>query len=168
MIFSKATGYGIRALAYLANQGGGKPCGLREVAEAEQIPPVYLRKILGVLRRHRYVRSTKGIHGGYELAGSPQAITLWDVFQLLEPEPDLDMCILGHGVCNPSAACALHEDWQQLRQQLVRLLQTRTISQVAASASCQSKLVPRISDRRETGSSLCLIPNSDSNQGSQS
>ena len=137
MIFSKATGYGIRALAYLANQNVGRPCGLREIAEAEQIPPVYLRKILGALRRHRLVRSTKGIHGGYALASPPQAITLWNVFQLLEPEPDLDQCILGYGengACDPDAPCPLHDDWQSVRQELMELLQTKTISQVAASA----------------------------------
>ena len=135
MIFSKATGYGIRALAYLANQNVGHPCGLREIAEAEQIPPVYLRKILGELRRHRLVRSSKGIHGGYELASSPQAITLWDVFRLLEPDPDLDLCILGHGTCNLGACCPLHEDWQPMRQEIVKLLQTKTISEIAASAA---------------------------------
>jgi Rrf2 family protein len=168
MIFSKATGYGIRALTYLANQAAGRPCGLREIAQAEQIPPVYLRKILGELRRHRLVRSTKGIHGGYEIARSPQAITLWEVFQLLEPEPDLDLCILGHGSCAPASACPLHEDWQQMRQELVSLLQTRTISQVAASAAaCQSRLPSRPLEKRETGLSLCRVPQIDSSRNSE-
>ena len=76
MIFSKATGYGIRALAYLAKHAGENPCGLREIAEAEQIPPLYLSKVLGDLRRQRLVRSTKGIHGGCVLAQQPQEISL--------------------------------------------------------------------------------------------
>jgi Rrf2 family protein len=133
MFFSKATGYGIRALAYLANHANGRACGLREIAEAEHIPPLYLSKLLGELRRHRFIRSSKGIHGGYELVRPPQTITLWEVFQLLEPDPDLDSCILGHGGCNPEAACPLHEDWQKLRQELVGLLQSKTISQLAVS-----------------------------------
>jgi DNA-binding IscR family transcriptional regulator len=36
MVFSKATGYGLRALAHLARHFGEPPCGLREIAEAEQ------------------------------------------------------------------------------------------------------------------------------------
>jgi Rrf2 family protein len=72
MVFSKATGYGIRALAYLARHFGEPPCGLREIAEAEQMPPLYLSKVLSDLRRQRLVRSTKGIHGGYALAQPPQ------------------------------------------------------------------------------------------------
>jgi Rrf2 family protein len=135
MIFSKATGYGIRALAYLASHSVTGLCGLQEIAEHEHIPPVYLRKVLGELRRHRLLRSVKGIHGGYELARPPQTITLWEVFRVLEPDPYLDACILGCGQCDPESSCALHEDWQKVRNDLVRLMQTKTISQVAASVS---------------------------------
>jgi len=135
MIFSKATGYGIRAMAYLASHSEAGLCGLQEIAEHEHIPPVYLRKVLGELRRHRLLHSVKGIHGGYELARAPQTITLWEVFQVLEPDPYLDACILGCGQCNNEAWCALHEDWQKLRTGLVGLMQTRTVSEVAASVS---------------------------------
>lgn len=133
MIFSKATSYGIRALAYLAGHANEKPCGLREIAEAEQIPPLYLSKVLGDLRRQRLVRSTKGIHGGYVLAQPPQEISLLDVFHILEPDPHLDTCILGHGVCNPENACPLHADWLAMREELLAFLQNKTISNVAAT-----------------------------------
>ena len=75
MIISKATGYGIRALAYMTSRPANERCSLREIALHEQIPPVYLQKILGMLRRLRLVRSTKGIHGGYELNRPPQSIS---------------------------------------------------------------------------------------------
>ena len=135
MIFSKATGYGIRALAYLAKHPDTRLCGLHEIADHEHIPPVYLRKILGELRRHRLLHSVKGIHGGYELARPAQTITLWDVFRVLEPDPYLDACILGQGQCNHEASCALHEDWQKVRNELVALLQTKTISEIGAFVS---------------------------------
>jgi len=135
MIFSKATGYGIRALAYLARHPDSGLCGLREIAEHEHIPPVYLRKLLGELRRHRLLNSTKGIHGGYELAKPPENITLWEVFRVLEPDPYLDACILGCGRCNHEASCALHDDWQRVKNELIGLMQTKTISEVAASIS---------------------------------
>ena len=132
MIFSKATGYGIRALAYLASRRDSGLCGLQEIAESERIPPLYLRKVLGELRRHRLLRSARGIHGGYELARPPQTITLWEVFRVLEPDPYLDACILGRGQCDPESPCVIHRDWQNVRSALVSLLQTRTISEVAA------------------------------------
>lgn len=134
MIFSKTTAYGIRALAYLANHPN-RPCGLQEIVEHEKIPPVYLRKVLGELRRHRLLRSTKGIHGGYELARSPDVITLWEVFRVLDPDPYLDMCILGYEQCSHESACALHEEWQKVRQAVIGLLKSKTISEVAAFVS---------------------------------
>jgi Rrf2 family protein len=132
MLFSKATGYGIRALAFMASQPEHGLFGLQEIAEHEQIPPAYLRKILGELRRHRFLRSVKGIHGGYELGRPPEAITLWDIFRLLEADPYMDMCILGNRLCSPEVSCAFHEDWQGVREDLVALLQNRTIAEAAA------------------------------------
>jgi len=135
MIFSKATSYGIRALAYIASRPESGLVGLLEIAAHEDIPPAYLRKILGELRRHRLLRSVKGIHGGYELGRSAEEITLWEVFKVLEPDPYMDTCILGNKVCTPDSACAFHDDWQSVRKQLVGLLENRTISEAAAEIS---------------------------------
>lgn len=132
MILSKATGYGIRALAYMASQPEHGLFGLQEIAEHEDIPPAYLRKVLGELRRHRLLRSTKGIHGGYGLGRAPEAITLWEVFSVLEADPYMDVCILGNKVCSPESSCAFHEDWQKIRKEMVALLQNRTIAEAAA------------------------------------
>ena len=131
MMFSKATSYGIRALAYIARQPEHRLCGLQEIAQHEEIPAPYLRKVLGELRRHRLLRSVKGIHGGYELSRSPESITLWEIFKVLEPDPYMDMCILGNTVCSPECSCAFHDDWQSVRNELVLMLQTRTISEAA-------------------------------------
>lgn len=150
MIFSKATSYGIRALAYIASQPE-RLCGLQEIAEHEAIPPAYLRKILGELRRHRLLRSVKGIHGGYELGRLPETITLWEVFTVLEPDPYMDTCILGNKDCAPESSCAFHEDWSKVRKDLVSLLETRTISEAAAEISKGGRLgkYPQESRRAE-------------------
>jgi Rrf2 family protein len=142
MIFSKATGYGIRALAYMASRANGAVLGLQEIAEHEHIPPLYLRKILGELRRHRLLRSLKGIHGGYELARPPSDITLWEVFSVLEPDPYFDACILGKGPCDPDSACVLHEEWQKVRKQLVDMLKAKTIAEIASRSNKASGDMP--------------------------
>lgn len=130
MVFSKATGYGIRALAYLARQTDLRLCGLSEIATSEHIPPVYLRKLLGELRRHRMVTSVKGIHGGYLLAQSPQTITLWDVFQVLDHNPYLDECAIC-GSRAENAECSFCGEWKRIREDLVSILKNRTIADFA-------------------------------------
>ena len=134
-MFSKATSYGIRALAYMASQPNNRLCGLQEIAEHENIPPAYLRKVLGELRRQRFLRSVKGIHGGYELGRAPEEITLWDVFSVVEPDPYMDMCILGNKACAPECSCAFHDDWQRVREEIIALLRDRTIAEAAAGLS---------------------------------
>ncbi len=131
MLFSKTTGYGIRALVYLAGQTEDNLCGLQEIAENEQIPSAYLGKILGELRKHHLLRSVKGVHGGYELVKAPETITIWDVYLILDPAIDHDQCILGLDNCDEHESCALHESWIPLRNQFINLLQTKTIAQIA-------------------------------------
>ena len=93
---------------------------------------MFLRKILGELRRHRLLRSVKGIHGGYELNRPPDMITLWDIVQSLEPDPDFEACVLGRGPCNSVPTCPFHDDWQKVRQAWVTMLKSRTISETKA------------------------------------
>ncbi len=131
MILSKATGYGIRALGYLANRPGSTPCPLQEIALHEEIPPIYLQKILGELRRHRLLRSVRGIHGGYELGRPATDITLWEIYSLLDPNPCLDSCILGRVHCTQEDSCALHGEWLRMRDDLFGLLQRTTVRQMA-------------------------------------
>mgnify|MGYP000856810567 CR=1 FL=1 len=130
MVFSKATGYGIRALAYLARQTDLRLCGLSEIASSENIPPVYLRKLLGELRRHRIVKSVKGIHGGYLLAQEPQNITLWDVFKVLDHNPYMDECALC-GSRDEKPSCLFCGEWRRIRDDLVSILKNKTIADFA-------------------------------------
>jgi DNA-binding IscR family transcriptional regulator len=44
----------------------------------------------------------------------------------------VDACILGCGQCDPESSCAIHEDWQKVRKDLVSLLQTKSIAEVAS------------------------------------
>lgn len=133
MILSKATTYGIRALAYLAKQPKSQWCGLREIADAEQIPPLYLGKLMNELRRHRLVQSTKGIHGGYALARAAEDINILTVFRVLDANPNFDECILGCDPCHDPTSCPVKESWRNLRKELETLLEQHTIAQLSAS-----------------------------------
>lgn len=130
MVFSKATGYGIRALAYLAKQKDFGLCGIGEIALNEKIPPVYLRKILAELRRQRLVQSVKGVHGGYHLAQMPESITLWDVFKVLDHDPFLDECILC-GAKEEEISCPFCSEWKRIRDDLTTTLKEQTIADFA-------------------------------------
>lgn len=119
-------------MVYLARRSGSQMCGLQEIAEHENIPSAYLGKILGDLRKHQLLRSVKGIHGGYELSQPADSITLWDIYQILDPLIDFDQCILGLAHCQDDCPCTLHDTWMPLRKGFFNMLQTKTIGEVAS------------------------------------
>ncbi|MSO23730.1 MAG: Rrf2 family transcriptional regulator [Acidobacteria bacterium] len=137
MILSKAAGYGIRALVYLARHPKSQLCGLQKIARSERIPPIFLRKVLGELRRHQLLLSLKGIHGGYSLDRSADSITLWEVVDSLGDSDEFDLCILGCGYCSSDDPCALHQEWQGLREQMLHSWQAKTISEIAAASEAR-------------------------------
>ena len=84
MMFSTKSEYGVRVMIQLGRRHGGGPVSLNEVAEAEQLPLAYLEQLVARLRKAELVSSTRGAHGGYELARPPETITMAEVVQALE------------------------------------------------------------------------------------
>lgn len=65
-MFSKACTYAIRAALYLAVHAGPQArLGVKEIAEALDVPKHFLAKILQQLVRNNLVSSVKGPSGGF-------------------------------------------------------------------------------------------------------
>ena len=84
MRVSSRVDYGVRALFDLAGHGGSGPVQSREIAQRQGIPEPYLHQLLGALNRGGLVRSTRGPQGGHRLTQSPDAVTLYDIWLVLE------------------------------------------------------------------------------------
>ncbi|MEJ5308159.1 MAG: Rrf2 family transcriptional regulator [Anaerolineae bacterium] len=76
--------YALLALVYLSRHTSEEYVSAETIAQAQAIPPKFLEQILLALRRARYLRSSKGQHGGYCLAKSPDKITLAEVIRLFD------------------------------------------------------------------------------------
>jgi Rrf2 family protein len=76
--------YALLALVYLARNNTNGYISAETVAEAQSIPPKFLEQILLALTRAKYLRSSKGQHGGYRLAKPAEKITLAEVIRLLD------------------------------------------------------------------------------------
>ena len=77
----------------------GKLSGTREIADHEGLPQSFLGKVLLALRRDRFLRSQKGIRGGYELAMVPEQISLLAIVRSIDGEP-LTECPLEDHQCS--------------------------------------------------------------------
>ena len=105
-MISQTAEYALRAIVFLAGQG--EACTTQEIAAATLVPPSYLSKVMQALSRAGVVRSQRGLHGGFTLVKSPDAVSVWDVLEAVDPIQRIRTCPLGlksHGV----RLCPLHK-----------------------------------------------------------
>ena len=81
---SKRTQYSLRALYALAENYGGGPMLITQLAQDEAIPKKFLEQILLSLKTFGLVKSKKGKGGGYMLAMAPSEVTLASVIRQIE------------------------------------------------------------------------------------
>lgn len=70
------------ALALLA--GEQHPTPLPAVAESEGIPEQFLDQIVATLRKAGFVKSVRGVNGGYMLSRPPEQISVGELVRFLE------------------------------------------------------------------------------------
>ncbi len=98
MKLGKTTGYGLLAVAYIAQN---KDQGLilsTDVAKKYNIPLEYLFKILQQLVRARILQSKRGPRGGFSMARPATKITMLEIIEALEGTFDIS---LGFEECGP-------------------------------------------------------------------
>ena len=81
MRLSRACGYALLALEYLAARGAGAPVASHHIAAARGIPERFLLKALKPLVTAGVLRSLKGPNGGFRLARPAAQITLLEVVE---------------------------------------------------------------------------------------
>ncbi len=76
--------YALLALIHLARNETDSYQSVDSIAQAQGIPPKFLEQILLALKRAHFLRSTKGQHGGYQMAKSPKQISLAEIIRLFD------------------------------------------------------------------------------------
>jgi len=123
--------YGMRAMVSLARMYGRGPVPLSEVASDSAVPPAYLEQLLGPLRKAGLVSTTRGAHGGYELARAPKDVRVGEVYRVMEgpiapmscvsEESDEDLCPMIDG-------CATRLVWLKVRDSIAEALDSTTLA----------------------------------------
>lgn len=131
MLFSHSAAYAVRALIWLACQPKDSRWLATDVAQREGIPQPYLSKVLGVLKSHGYIHSTRGPRGGYVLAQDPSTISLLKISELFDSDKRMSTCVLAYGPCGECALCPLGEMWTTTKATIQNFLETTTIATLA-------------------------------------
>lgn len=93
-MFSQTVEYALRAVMYLAQHQSEGPIGNRVIAEHTQVPTSYLSKILHDLAACEILESRRGVGGGFQLAASPDELSVLDVVNAVDPLQRITGCPL--------------------------------------------------------------------------
>jgi Rrf2 family protein len=80
---NRKTDYALVALADMADRPG-QWASAREIAGRSQVPGPLLMNVLKTLHGAGILRSTRGVHGGYQIAADLERLSLFDLVRVLE------------------------------------------------------------------------------------
>lgn len=83
MKFSAQEEYGLRCLIAIALEGPEGSMTIPEISRKEGLTPSHVAKLLAILRKAGFVRSTRGQLGGYTLGKDPAEIPINKVLESL-------------------------------------------------------------------------------------
>jgi Rrf2 family transcriptional regulator, cysteine metabolism repressor len=142
MLFSTKAEYGVRLMVELGRSADSAPVSLSAVAEAEMLPMSYLEHLVAKLREANLVTSTRGAHGGYQLARPPEEIDMLEVVQALEGPIAPMECFHdereGKVLCSHEEdggrACATKVLWTRVQGGVTRALGGTTVAELVELA----------------------------------
>ena len=119
-------------MVQLGRHFGTGPASLAEIAAEEDLPRAYLEQLVVSLREAGLVVSTRGAHGGYELARPPATITMTEVLRALEGPLAPMVCASSdpeHAtLCDRSSRCTVNLLWVRVRDAVSGALDSMTLA----------------------------------------
>ncbi|WP_456488190.1 Rrf2 family transcriptional regulator [Caminibacter pacificus] len=131
MIFTKSTAYTLQALVELSKFD--KPVDVTKLSELTELPKPFLAKLLQTLSKKGFVKSFKGIHGGFVLAKEPKDIKITDVFSAMEDKESLVFyCSKNINDCtrDRGGVCSLWPFFAKLESEISKILDKYTLEDV--------------------------------------
>ena len=101
------------------------------LSERTHIAAPTVAKLLKQMHRAGLVNSTRGTHGGYQLARDPEHISAAAILDALEGPIALTECSAGSGQCGIEHTCSVGRTWQRMSIAIRRALSDITLAQLA-------------------------------------
>ena len=129
MLFTKSTAYTLQALIELSKFK--KPVDVNTLSELTDIPKPFLAKLLQNLSKENFIKSFKGIHGGFMLIKKPEEIKIIDVFKVMEDKDSLVFyCSSDNSNCvrGRSSICNTMPFFCMLENELLAIMEKYTLA----------------------------------------
>lgn len=107
------------------------PVSISRMVREEGLPIDYIEQLLMKLRRHKIIKSVRGVKGGYFLEKEPARISIKDVLEAVEGDAFEVICMRRRNLrakeCMGSTGCALKNVWIDLKEHIEDYLEKQTI-----------------------------------------
>ena len=147
---SRLTDYATVLLAALASEPQRVQTAA-SLAERTHIAAPTVSKLLKQLQRAGLVTSTRGPHGGYQLARPAAQISAAAILDALEGPLALTDCSVGHGQCEIEETCRVGRVWQRVNLAIRRALYDVSLAQLAGLDAPPARLPSLERDMKAAG-----------------
>ena len=131
--------YALRAMMQLALDEHDGPVKLMQIAARQGVSVDYLEQLLRRLRKAGLARSVRGPRGGYRLARSSEAISVWEILAAVEQDVAPVHCVdelagrrASRKPCPRRNGCPARDIWAGLSQVIQEYLRGRSLRELAA------------------------------------
>jgi Rrf2 family transcriptional regulator, iron-sulfur cluster assembly transcription factor len=131
LIFSRQCEYALQAVLFLALKKEGTRVPIKDLTRKLKIPYHFLGKIMQDLTRKGLLVSVKGPRGGFALAMPASKITLFHIVDAIDGASFTRSCVMGFPECSGKHPCAVHTEWDELRNGIYSMLVNKSIAELA-------------------------------------
>lgn len=133
-MFSKSCEYGIRALTVIGKaQREHRRVGIKEICELANTPESFTAKILQNLVRRKVLSSQKGPSGGFYFTRALDEISLFEIVKVIDGDHLFSKCGLGLEQCDAQNPCPLHEQYEIIRNELIKMTRENNLQKLTES-----------------------------------
>src|SRR5260221_1089311 len=143
---SRKIDYGLRAMIHLSGLPAGKIASLQDLSTRLHVPREFLAKILKVLTGSGLVRSSRGAHGGYQLARPPREISFLEVIEAVEGPVQLNVCLDHKDRCDVSAGCTMYHVLKSGQDRMLEVYRRASLADTAPEPVPGRPIGPGISE----------------------
>ncbi|MDH3943995.1 MAG: Rrf2 family transcriptional regulator [Anaerolineae bacterium] len=133
MQITRQADYAVRAVQFLSGLENGDRATTKNIAEAQDIPPSFLAKIIAQLTVVGLLETTRGVRGGVSLARVPDDISLLEVVEAIDGPVTVNACVHDHYNCSIEN-CPVRSIWCEVQTDLVDRLKSTKFSQFLVTA----------------------------------
>lgn len=139
MQITRQADYALRAMLYLARLEPNQRAATSQIAEAQEIPPSFLAKIISQLSIAGLIHTSRGARGGVSLARKPEDVSLLDVVEAIDGPISLNECTQDPSVCAFGESCPIHDVWCETQAELVQRLKESTFDKLLEEEKAKAK-----------------------------